>query len=308
MVKKIAGLISEEYEHPFDREALKNFKNLPGINPLFKKIYELRFERIVHIINAGSSYKISQTNNKRLFDLFAFACNTLNIQKQPDLYIIQDPTINASTLGVENPFVMVNTKSIECFDDNELLYLFGHELGHIKSNHPFYSTLGLMILPGIGQIVGNLTLGIGDYVSDVIIYTLLYWVRMAEFTCDRAGLLACQNENAVYRGLAKISGLPEESYDSFNTEEFLQQGEEFAELDFDSFNQIAKALLVSNQTHPWSILRSVELKKWIDTGSYKDILERTVRVTVNGLNTECPFCKSKIKGHEIFCPNCGGKI
>ncbi|MCM1988557.1 hypothetical protein [Oceanirhabdus seepicola] len=49
---------------------------------------------------------------------------------------------------------------------------------------------------------------------------ILHWSRMAEFTADRAGLLACQNIDAPVTTTMKIAGLPLAHNSEVNLEEF----------------------------------------------------------------------------------------
>jgi Zn-dependent protease with chaperone function len=110
---------------------------------------------------------------------------------------MQDPIINAFTVGSENPIVVLNTKTVECLTEAELRFILGHEVGHIKSQHSLYHWIARFILPYIGDTLGKATFGIGKIFTAPLQLALLSWSRKSELTADRAGLLACQNRTAA---------------------------------------------------------------------------------------------------------------
>jgi len=59
----------------------------------------------------------------------------------PHLFIQNDPFPNAYTYGYTNPFVVVTTGLLKDFDEDELTFILGHELGHFKCGHTLYNTV-----------------------------------------------------------------------------------------------------------------------------------------------------------------------
>ena len=105
-------------------------------------------------------------------------------------------------------------------------------------------------------------------------YALYYWDRMSEFTADRAGLLCCQNQEAMIRAFIKMAGLPIKEFDNIQTNTFLQQSRDFQMLDYDGMNKVVKFLSIADSTHPWTVMRSSELLKWIDAGEYDKFVNK----------------------------------
>ena len=91
---------------------------------------------------------------------------------------------------------------------------------------------------------------------------------MSEFTADRAGMLCCQNPDAMIRAFIKMSGLPVKEFGNIRTDTFLQQARDFKMLDYDGLNKAVKLLAIADDSHPWTVMRSAELLKWIDNGEY----------------------------------------
>lgn len=74
--------------------------------------------------------------------------------------------------------------------------------------------------------------------------------------------------------MAKLGGYPVEFYDSLDPNEFLQQAQEFTDMDEDLYNKVAKTVLLLGSTHPWTVLRARELMLWVQSGEYSRILHR----------------------------------
>lgn len=64
---------------------------------------------------------------------------------------------NAFAAGVEDPIIVINSGAIDLLTYEELLFIIGHEVGHIKSQHVLYSQMA-QILPILGDIIGSATL------------------------------------------------------------------------------------------------------------------------------------------------------
>lgn len=298
--KILSNLISTDYEHPFDKKALDKLEGTPGLELLTKKYIEYSVERLIKILYTGSSLKVTNRNFPELYNLFINACKILNVSKIPDLYLQRSYDINAFTTGDDNPVIVLNTGCIDWLEDDELLFIIGHELGHIKSKHVRYHQMA-MILPIMGNIIGNFTLGIGSLISKGLELALLHWYRMSEFTADRAGLLCCQDVNTASKVLVKMSGVPQKYYNEILVEEFIKQAKEFESYDFNTYNKIIQFLSTIEQSHPWTVLRGMEFFKWIETNNFDRILKS------NEITT-CPDCDSPLNGDETFCSNCGFRI
>ncbi len=83
--------------------------------------------------------------------------------------------------------VMINSRTAELLDAEELRTVLGHEAGHILSDHVLYRT-ALMILTSLGTSVVRLPLLAGLPLLAVKL-ALLEWFRAAELSCDRAATL-----------------------------------------------------------------------------------------------------------------------
>lgn len=257
--KIITGLNHTQYEHPFDKNALAALEATPGLSKVGNFFTKHTIERFYTVMCTGSNIKVSSDNYPRVYEYLSYACEILDAPR-PDLYVQWGYDINACTIGSDRPIVILNSGLIDLCDDDEIMFIVGHELGHIKSNHMLYHMLAQTINNIINAIPG------GNLVAAPVQYALFYWSRMSEFTADRAGLLCCQNRDAAIRAFMKMGGLPIKEFGNMNYQTFIRQAAEFQRLDYDSLSKIVKYLSIAEQTHPWTVMRAAELLGWIESG------------------------------------------
>jgi len=270
---RLPKLNSKEYEHPRDRQMLEMLRNTKGFDTLVRKFYEHGLEPLLRVRYTGSNLKVTSSNFPDLYDDLTTACEVLGIKDVPDLYL-QQGFINAKTAGIQKPIIALDFGCINLLSRDERMFILGHELGHIKSEHLLYHQMG-MVLPILGDVLGQLTLGFGKLLETGVSVALLNWQRMSEFTADRAGLLCCQNLDAACKVMMKIAGGPPRYYPELQVRHFMDQAKEFKDFDLLTQNKVAKVLSTLWSDHPWTVMRGAELLKWVDAGSYKSLLNRS---------------------------------
>lgn len=264
----LTGLDHSQYEHPLDRAALEKLESIPFLTTACKWVTSNFIERVYNIQYTGSNLKVSKDNYPKIYECLVEACRILDLQEVPELYITWGYDINARTIGAENPIIVLNSGLIDLCDDDEILFIIGHEVGHIKSQHMLYHLMVQVLNWGIDAIPG------GSFVASGLQFAIYYWNRMSEFTADRAGLMCCQNTDAMIRAFIKMAGLPIKEFDNIRLETFIQQARDFKMLDYNGMNKVLKFLSIADETHPWTVMRSAELLKWIDSGEYGRFVTR----------------------------------
>lgn len=300
---KLSNLSSKEYEHIKDREILEKLRSIKSLEKIGEIYIKYGFEKIINICEMGSDIEVTKDNIPYLYNALLEVCSILNVDKIPKLYMKQG-FINACTSGAENPIIIVDSSVMSLLDYDELLFLLGHEVGHIKCQHMLYRTIG-DLAHIIGDEIGNLTLGVGNLINTVAssggTLLLAQWDRATEFSADRAGLLACQNVNAAYSVLMKLAGYPPKYYNSIDVDTFIAQAESFENLDEENYNKIMKFYINMYNDHPWNVLRAKELKNWVDSGQYEKVIKRDVSVIKPSNQYEITLAMS----NEVKCKNCG---
>jgi Zn-dependent protease with chaperone function len=318
IAKKVLGnLHPQEYEHPLDKKCLNALQGTPGFETVYRKIMEYYDEPLMLIKYTGSNIEITETAFPKVHRVLQEACETLNLTKIPRLYCEQG-FINAFVSGADNPIISLTSGCLGLLDHDELLFIIGHEIGHIKSQHVLYRQMST-ILPILGDIVGGLTLGLGGAVASGINIALLNWMRMSEFSADRAGLLCCQDPQAAYRAMMKTAGCPPMLYKHMDTSTFLEQARKFKSFDSSIKDKVLKMLSIMDDTHPWTVMRAKELLDWVEEGSYQRVFNREtysdsfkheagVRNKEKPAEQQSPYCAqcgaSYLDGAR-FCMECG---
>jgi Zn-dependent protease with chaperone function len=305
--EKLILLNPREYEHSLDKQALNTLEGTPGLEKLARKYNKHAVERYFRLMYTGSYLKINETNFPDILNHLKEACNILDVRQIPDIYIQWDYSVNGFTTGSEKPLIVLTSGAVDLLDEDELLYVIGHEVGHIKSGHMLYHEMAI-VFPILGDVIASATLGIGGLVFTGLELALLYWYRMSEFTADRAGLLACQNKDAVISALMKMSGVPKKFYDKIDKDEFIKQAKEFKGFDYDAIDKVGKTVMIMDKTHPWTVMRASEILKWINSGKYEELIEKHTGDNVKELEISCIECGHKLSGHETFCGVCGAKV
>lgn len=264
--KKILRHLSHtEYEHEFDRKALNTLENTPGLSVVGRFITKHTVEKFFRVQYTGSNLKVTKETYPHIYEYLEYACQILDLSV-PELYIQWGYNINACTIGAEKPIIVLHSGLIDLCSDDEILFIIGHECGHIKSNHMLYHMMAQVINLIIDQVP------FGRYAGAAVKYALLYWDRMSEFTADRAGLLCCQNMKAAARVFMKIAGLPTNQYAHIDEKSFVKQAQDFDNLDYDKMSKFIKMLSVMDNNHPWTVLRTSQLINWVQTGEVQQIM------------------------------------
>jgi len=158
----------------------------------------------------GSSVMIHEAQYPRVFAIVRRACAALEIP-MPLVFVREDYNIPAAALGFGEPYALViSSHWIEHFEDDELAFIVGRQLGHIAAGHARF--LSLLSVNGNENALVSLVFGA--------------WLRTCDYTCDLVGLLVCGSLDAATRAIAVSS------FHHFgrhvNMEQFAEQGNEIA--------------------------------------------------------------------------------
>lgn len=274
MPKKLVDLRTEDYEHPFDREALAKVNAIPLLPTVMNFLLNWTVVKSNIISLCGNKFHVTRNSCPNMFLKAKDVWDTLDMDTYPDLYTHQEYEINAYTTGDrQDAFMVLSSGASDKLTDSEMSFVIGHESGHIKSRHVLYHVLCAYINQIVSQIPG------ASLVAKPLTLALSYWNRMSELTADRAGLLACQDLNAALSTIMKMSGLPEKYYSSASVAEFVKQADELKNRYSGAGENLIKLIEICDEDHPWTVVRAAELVNWVDSGQYQYILDRTRRIS-----------------------------
>ncbi len=262
-------LSSRAYEHPADRAALAALRKVKGVDLVLRKLMGLVGERSLRLLFLGSAVRVEADQFARLHRVYRECAETLDVRPVPELYVTQTPLVNAGAVGVDQPFIVLNSALLDLLDDDELRFVLGHELGHVLSGHVLYKTM-LQLLLRVSLVLTGLPLG--NLALFSIISALNEWDRKSEYSADRAGLLALQDPELCYRVSMKMAGGGQ--VDQMSVDAFVRQAEEYEQAG-NILDGALKLLNLLGRSHPFHVLRLAELKRWAETGDYPRILAGT---------------------------------
>lgn len=267
------------WEHPADRAALNALRRIPGWDLVLRKLVGLFGEKTIRLTFKANAVRVTDTQYPWVHERLLTVCDILDVDEPPELYVSQTPLVNAGAVGLDRPFIVLNSSTIEVLDQDEIEAVIGHEVGHILSGHALYRTMLFILLrftftryPLAGIAVRP------------ILYGLLEWSRKAELSCDRAGVLATQQPRVMMSALMKIAG--GSRGEDLDLDAFIAQSDEYLE-DGDTLDGIYKMLAALGTTHPFAVVRVAELRNWIDSGAYDTMLNGDYRTTTD--DEETPY-------------------
>jgi Zn-dependent protease with chaperone function len=273
--KKFADLSKHDYIHPADSKALAALRAIPGIDTALKQLLKITGESAMRVMFMASAVKITPEQCPDLHAKLQVACTTLGVD-MPDFFIQQNPMVNAFTGGVDKAVIVLWTGLVEKLNDEELLAVIAHEVGHIHAEHVLYLTAARLIEALMNASVAALLPGadiIKFIVSTGISSALLAWARRAELSCDRAALLVTQDPHVIGRTMMKLAGGTFAS--KINYDLFLEQAREFQKnYDAKKLDRFWADLLNAGLTHPFPIWRVSEILKWTESGEYDALMKK----------------------------------
>lgn len=268
--RKILHNISPKaWEHPADKAALAALKQIPALDVLLENLIGVLHEKSTRMLFLGSAVRVSERQFPTYYRQLREACDILDSPYLPEMFVAQNPIMNAGAFGAHKPFIILNSSIVEKLTEEETWAIIGHELGHCLSGHALYHTLLELLIILSHYLLSVMSIPIPAIIFRGIIYALLEWYRKSELSADRAGLLVVQDPNVSYHVLMKLAGGIK--VEQMDINEFFQQAADY-EAAGDILDSIYKIFLIIEKTHPFAVLRLTELKTWIDKGDYDKIL------------------------------------
>ena len=134
VAQPIPQLYAKEYEDARDAACLKALKLNKAFDQVVKHAIEYGIERVRTIAYTGSNVRVTRKNMPYLFDCVEKACEALALPTMPDIYVVEDPYINAFTTGSGHPILVFHNSILQRLNHEELMFIIGHELGLFALN------------------------------------------------------------------------------------------------------------------------------------------------------------------------------
>jgi Zn-dependent protease with chaperone function len=181
--------------------------------------------------------------------------NSARLQVEPvNVFIVPSNQLNAYTFGMDTPKAIVLYSSLfKIMDQDEIQFILGHEMGHVKLGHTWLNTL-----------VGGMA-GIPSSLGAAAIMELAFrwWNRACEYSADRAGILACGKPGKAITALIKLEAGP-----AARTQAGMQAAIQHIASEDDDIMQNLEELLAS---HPMIAKRVEQIRNFSNTQEYRNM-------------------------------------
>lgn len=173
------------------------------------------------------------------------------------VFVAPSQQLNAYTFGLSSPKVVVLYSALfQVMDANELLFILGHELGHVALGHTWLNSL-------VGGMAG---IPSSSLASAMLMMAFLSWNRACELSADRAGLLACGSLDKAVSALIKLVAGP-----SAQSELGMQLAYQRIDAEDDTiWGNLAESL----SSHPLLINRIEEIRRYAASDEYRRLQVR----------------------------------
>jgi len=169
-----------------------------------------------------------------------------------EAFVAPSDELNAYTFGLSTPkSVVLYSGLFQVMDEDEILFILGHELGHVALGHTWLNSL----VGGMAGIPAPFS------AAAVLNITFLSWNRACEYSADRAGLLACGKPEKAISALVKL-GAGMRGRGRYNLEEVYRRLET-------EHDQVSGELNEILATHPLLIHRIKELRQFAASELYR---------------------------------------
>lgn len=170
------------------------------------KPYNARKELLVKAL------KITRGMMPTLYEVTDRCRAALKLKAEIEVYVNQDSAFNAACYPpVKDKVLLVVTSSLlEKFGQQELAFVIGHELGHYLFEHTRFP-------------VDYILQSHGGRLSPVHAMKMYSWIRNAEITADRVGMICCRDFQVAANTFFKLSSGITSSTFKFSVQDYLTQ-------------------------------------------------------------------------------------
>jgi len=181
--------------------------------------------------------------------------NSARLQVEPvNIFIVPSNQLNAYTFGMDSPKAIVLYSSLfKIMDQDEIQFILGHEMGHVKLGHTWLNTL-----------VGGMA-GIPSSIGAAAIMELAFrwWNRACEYSADRAGVLASGKPGKAISAMVKLEAGPDA-----RTQAGMQAAIQHLEAENNDILHNLEELLAS---HPMIAKRIDQIRIFTNTQEYRNM-------------------------------------
>lgn len=218
--------------------------------------------------NQGEGINITNKSLPKMYQQLVDACQILGVREIPTYSTDWEYAPYHFSNGDKHRRIVMMSGSADLFTDDEMMFVLGHELGHMACGHkPYHMLLETFYMPFVNDAAFKAW-------ASIVKLPLMEWYRISDYSADRVGLLCCQDINAAITTMIKKAGLPKKCYDKIDVQGFIQQARDFEENLTDTMDRVVKVLSIRSAEFPWLVVRAGKLYDWYHSDEYKQIIDK----------------------------------
>lgn len=259
MKKILHGLSQAEYIHN-DELTMRHGTESNIISIGLDKINDISVA-LMRKMTLGRYIEVNKKSAPELTKLVKHICDILDYPNIPKIYICHQAAQTIFCAGTGDMVIVISDYILENFDTDMLYFTIGNTISMFKSGHVSMVT-AYAIMPET-LITIPVSLGIRKY------------LRAADMTSDRGGLLACQNISAALKCILWEAGIPLNEMRFLDEDETIKLAYAYIDgienISLDSVTSLAthiKEYTMDFKPHPYRIK---QLLKWYE-GDYQDLI------------------------------------
>jgi len=252
---------SQELYELFEADVIKKILNEAQIEPQ-KESLKTIFE--------GLNFKISSKLSPKLYSICEDVKEKLQFTDKVEFFIANSPTLNAFAIfraeETHSHIIVLNSGLVEKFDDDELKFVIGHEIGHLVSENANLLKIINFLFPTESKL-------------PLVFYNKIsYWKKLSELTADRFGYIANPKLDKCITNFFKLSSGLDTNKIAFSPSEYLAEIETL-------LDKMRAEKLGQYFDHPVNPVRVKALRLFSESNLLKT-LETKENISDQKLNTE----------------------
>jgi len=236
----------------------------------------------------------------RVLESGRLAARRLGAREIPPFNVELDRPYQSATYGSDkDAFVNVGSSLPRFLNDEDLLFVLGHEMGHLLSHHALWMTVSMFLVgaqrqnlmsEGVMGLLSNPLKLIEGGVESMI----TNWMRVADFTADRAALLAVGSFEKAKRAIFLLHLRSRRELDEVDIDAWMKRVES-------QDQRMSKLSQMMTSSTPYLGLRLVELRNFAASPQYEALrrkVENGSGAPLDGLFDEKGYLK-KLKAAKL---------
>ena len=274
------------YAYPGDQKVLRTLAYITPVTLVVEAAVRLQ-KSLLRSEILGTTVKVTDKQFPKLYEIVVACASKLHIPV-PAVYVAPDVgLLNAHTFGTnDDSFIVLNGVLVDHLTDEELRFVIGHECGHIQNSHVVYMT-ALYYLVNVANVFVR-------WIVTPATMALQAWSRQAEVTCDRAGLICCEDMQPAMSALTRLALGSHRLAERLDIDEYLKQ--------LDEGREGVGRIMELFHSHPYLPKRVEALRLFARTHYYQKSIGQD---TADSSGKSLDWCDAQVK--DVISVLMGGK-